>query len=71
MRKLVTLMLSMVFAASTSVALAAGDPNPDELKVALLPDEDAATILKNNQGFKEYLEKELGKDIKLVVTTDY
>jgi phosphonate transport system substrate-binding protein len=64
-------MLSMVFAVSTSVALAAGDPNPDELKVALLPDEDAATILKNNQGFKEYLEKALGKDVELVVTTDY
>jgi phosphonate transport system substrate-binding protein len=71
MRKLITLMLSMVFAVSTSVALAAGDPNPDELKVALLPDEDAATILKNNQGFKEYLEKALGKDVELVVTTDY
>jgi phosphonate transport system substrate-binding protein len=71
MRKLITLMFSMVFAVSTSVALAAGDPNPDELKVALLPDEDAATILKNNQGFKDYLEKALGKDVELVVTTDY
>jgi phosphonate transport system substrate-binding protein len=71
MRKFLTLMLSMVFAASTSVALAAGDPNPDELKVALLPDEDAATILKNNEGFRKYLEEGLGKDIELVVTTDY
>jgi phosphonate transport system substrate-binding protein len=71
MRKLLILFLSMVFAASTSVAVAAGDPNPDVLKVALLPDEDAATILKNNQGFKEYLEKGLNKEIELVVTTDY
>ena len=71
MRKLVTLMLSMVFAVNTSAALAAGDPNPDELKVALLPDEDAATILKNNEGFRQYLEQGLGKKIKLVVTTDY
>jgi len=71
MRKLFTLMLSMVFAAATSVVLAAGEPDPDELKVALLPDEDAATILKNNEGFKQYLEEGLGKKIKLVVTTDY
>ena len=45
--------------------------DPEILKVALLPDESAATIIKNNEGLKLYLEKELGKKIELVVTTDY
>jgi phosphonate transport system substrate-binding protein len=50
---------------------AAQDPNPKILKVALLPDESPSTVIKNNQGLKEYLEKTLGKKIDLVVTTDY
>ncbi|MFK7964745.1 MAG: phosphate/phosphite/phosphonate ABC transporter substrate-binding protein [Burkholderiaceae bacterium] len=55
---------------SANLAFAA-DYNPDELKVALLPDENAATIIQQNQGLKDYLEKTLGKKISLVVTTDY
>jgi phosphonate transport system substrate-binding protein len=39
--------------------------------VALLPDENASTIIKNNQPLKDYLEKTLGKTIELIVTTDY
>ncbi len=52
---------------------AAADPNADPtvLKVALLPDENASTVIKNNQGLKDYLEKSLDKKIELVVTTDY
>jgi len=49
----------------------AADYNPDELKVALLPDENAATIIQKNEGLKKYLETKLGKKISLVVTTDY
>jgi len=45
--------------------------NPDTLRVALLPDENASTIIKNNQALKRYLERQLGKKVKLVVTTDY
>ncbi len=45
--------------------------DPAILKVALLPDESPATVIKNNQGLKEYLEKALNKKIELVVTTDY
>lgn len=45
--------------------------DPDTLKVALLPDESASTIIQNNQGLKSYLEERLGKRIELVVTTDY
>jgi len=51
--------------------LVIADDNPDVLKVALLPDEDAATIIKQHQGFKQYLEQALNKEIDLVVTTDY
>src|SRR5690349_10357096 len=45
--------------------------DPAVLRVALLPDENAATVIKDNQGLKEYLEKRLEKKIELVVTTDY
>jgi len=45
--------------------------NPDTLRVALLPDENAATVIKNNKPLQSYLEEKLGKDIELVVTTDY
>jgi phosphonate transport system substrate-binding protein len=54
----------------TPMALAA-DPNPALLKVALLPDENASALIKRNQPLKDYLEKELGKTIELIVTTDY
>ncbi len=45
--------------------------DPPLLKVALLPDEHANTVITNNQKLKEYVEKQLGKQIELVVTTDY
>lgn len=49
----------------------AKDPNPDTLRVALLPDENAATLIQNAQPLKEYLAETLGKNIEIVVTTDY
>ena len=52
-------------------AATAADYNPDRLKVALLPDENAATVIQNNKGLVDYLEKKLGKGIELIVTTDY
>ena len=60
----------MVLVAS-NFASAAVNPDPEVLKVALLPDESASTIIKNNEALKNYLEKSLGKKIELVVTTDY
>lgn len=45
--------------------------DPNVLRVALLPDENASTIIKNNQELKHYLEKRLQKKVELVVTTDY
>src|SRR5664279_5241569 len=60
--------LAICFAANVAMA---ADPDPATLKVALLPDENASTVIKNNQGLKQYLEVHLGKKIELIVTTDY
>lgn len=49
----------------------AAEADPEVLRVALLPDENAATIIKDNQALKSYLEETLDKKIELVVTTDY
>lgn len=45
--------------------------NPSKLRVALLPDENAATIIQNAQPLKRYLEQTLKKEIEVTVTTDY
>lgn len=45
--------------------------NPAKLRVALLPDENASTLIQNAQPLKKYLEDTLKKEIELVVTTDY
>jgi phosphonate transport system substrate-binding protein len=68
MKKLLTFIAALAFTAS---AHAAPDADPMTLKVALLPDENASTVIKNNQGLKDYLEAQLGKKVELVVTTDY
>ena len=44
---------------------------PSKLRVALLPDENASTLIQNAQPLKKYLEAALKKDIELIVTTDY
>jgi len=72
MKKLLALSIVFIFAiVATGPAFAARDTNPNKLKVALLPDEDASTVIKQNQAFRNYLEKQIGKDIELTVTTDY
>ena len=45
--------------------------NPDKLRVALLPDENASTLIQNAQPLKKYLEATLKKEIEIIVTTDY
>lgn len=66
---------SLSLACGLAVGLASGaiaaDTNPDKLKVALLPDENASALIKRNQPLKRYLEAKLGKEIELIVTTDY
>ncbi|MHB9100644.1 MAG: phosphate/phosphite/phosphonate ABC transporter substrate-binding protein [Sulfuricella sp.] len=72
MKKLLTIITAALFSLSLPAFVqAAADPDPQTLKVALLPDENASTIIKNNQGLKDYLEAQLGKKIELIVTTDY
>ncbi|MDC7788447.1 phosphate/phosphite/phosphonate ABC transporter substrate-binding protein [Rhodoplanes sp. TEM] len=56
------------FATRTALAQTA---DPAKLRVALLPDENASTLIQNAQPLKVYLEGRLKKDIELVVTTDY
>lgn len=45
--------------------------DPRRLRVALLPDENASTLIQNAQPLKAHLEKALGREVELVVTTDY
>ena len=70
-RKSFALVVALLTAVSLNLSVQAADRDPDTLRVALLPDEDAATIIKQNEGLKNYLEAKLGKKVKLVVTTDY
>ncbi len=69
--KFVALVLLALSTALTAGSAGASEANPETLKVALLPDENASTVIKNNQPLKDYLEQRLGKKIELVVTTDY
>lgn len=68
MKKLLTLLVALTISLGVH---AERNPDPQTLKVALLPDENAGTIIKNNQPLKDYLEASLGKKIELIVTTDY
>jgi len=49
----------------------AQNANPDTLRVALLPDENASTLIQNAQPLREYLEARLGRKVEIIVTTDY
>ena len=63
-------LAASIFVAGASSTLAA-DANPDTLKVALLPDENASELIKRNQPLEDYLESTLDKKVQLIVTTDY
>ncbi len=45
--------------------------DPSRIRVALLPDENAATIIQNAQPLRAHLERALSRQIELIVTTDY
>lgn len=45
--------------------------DPQRLRVALLPDENAGTIIQNAQPLRLHLEATLRRPVELVVTTDY
>ena len=58
--------------AMPSLARAQAVRDPRRLRVALLPDENASTLIQNAAPLKAHLEKALaGREIELVVTTDY
>lgn len=74
MKKLLVLMCAFLVSFSLFglvLANASDKADPETLRVALLPDEDASTVIKNNKPLKDYLAQKLGKNIELVVTTDY
>lgn len=71
MKKLFAALGLATFALLGTAAHAAPNPDPETLKVALLPDENASTVIKNNKPLELYLENALGKKIELIVTTDY
>lgn len=61
-----TALLAAVFTSAHAQNL-----DPKTLRVALLPDENASTIIQNAQPLKAHLEKSLNRNIELIVTTDY
>ena len=67
MKMIAVLLFSLLISALSMAA----DTNPNSLRVALLPDEDAATLIKKHQRFKAHLAQALGRDVELLVTTDY
>lgn len=67
-RNFVAAALAFSMLAGASLAHA---KDPSRLRVALLPDENAATLIQNAQPLKAYLADTLKKDIEIIVTTDY
>lgn len=66
------LLLNLVVAPLwTPVIAHAQGKDPARLRVALLPDENASSLIQNAQPLKQYLQQSLKKDIEIVVTTDY
>ncbi len=72
-RRLFLASLAVLTAATLGLPLGAQAQgrDPAKLRVALLPDENATTLIQNAQPLKAYLEATLKKDIELIVTTDY
>jgi phosphonate transport system substrate-binding protein len=70
-RNVFAILIGIALALGLARPMLAADTDPALLKVALLPDENASELIKRNQPLKDYLEKELGKKIELIVTTDY
>ena len=67
----VFILVIATFLISVSTLFAADKSDPDILRIAILPDENASELIKQNKKLKDYLEDRLGKKIQLVVTTDY
>lgn len=70
-RRALLALLAAATLATPVAGAAGGRENPDIVRVALLPDENAATLIQNAQPLKKYLADRLGKEIEIIVTTDY
>jgi len=65
------ILAALIVAGPISGTAHAAEPDPAELRVALLPDENASQLIRMNQPLKKYLEERLKKKVTLIVTTDY
>ena len=70
-RSFIKSVASGLLAIALPISVSAQGKDPSKLRVALLPDENAATVIQNALPLKQYLERTLDKDIELIVTTDY
>lgn len=70
-RFFISSIVAGLLTASLPFAATAQGKDPSRLRVALLPDENAATLIQNAQPLKQYLQQTLDKEIELIVTTDY
>ena len=71
MKKILIVFIVCIFNLVSTNAISSDKSNPDILRVAILPDENASELIKQNKKLKTYLEDRLDKKIELVVTTDY
>lgn len=70
-RRLLLIAATATAMAGAPCIASAQSRDPARLRVALLPDENAGTIIQNAQPLKQYLERTLRKEVEIVVTTDY
>ena len=67
MKKFFSSIIIIITVLISGTALFAADKtDPDILRVAILPDENASELIKQNQKLKDYLEERLDKKIELV-----
>ena len=71
MKRLSALLLTCLLSAVSSLSALAADADPDVLKVALLPDENASELIKRNQPLKDYLEEHYYEDLSLTEVAEY
>ncbi|WP_255032733.1 hypothetical protein [Pseudomonas aeruginosa] len=62
MKRLSALLLTCLLSAVSSLSALAADADPDVLKVALLPDENASELIKRNQPLKELSGRASGQE---------
>ena len=67
-----TLALALTGSLATlSSSARAQTRDPSRLRLALLPDENAESLLQMAQPLKSHLEQRLKKEVELIITTDY